>query len=75
VLTGEIEFIYGVEENSIVLSAGESFTISPNTPHYFISNLDSVVMEWGPQMDEKNQRHLQFRAKVDAINQKQVDAS
>jgi mannose-6-phosphate isomerase-like protein (cupin superfamily) len=68
VLAGEIDFFYTENETQLTMKAGDSFTIPPVTPHYFVALQDSVVLEWGPQMSEKGERHLGFRAKVDAIN-------
>ena len=68
VLVGEIKFVYGEDQQDKILRAGDSLTIPPTTPHYFVALEDSVVMEWGPQMSEKNEKHLEFRNIVDLIN-------
>jgi mannose-6-phosphate isomerase-like protein (cupin superfamily) len=80
VLSGEIHFIYEQYNGptlqpilkEVKLLAGQSLTIPPMTPHYFLAKSDSIVMEWGPQMEEKNERHLAFRKIVDAINSKNI---
>ena len=70
VLQGSIYFVIKGEEDlaTIVLKCGQSYTIPPNTPHYFCSITDSVVMEWGPKIEEKGERDVKFRNVVDAIN-------
>jgi len=70
VLAGRIVFVIkGEQENAdIVMCAGDSYTIPPNTPHYFYSITDSVVMEWGPKISEKGERDEAFRKIVDAMN-------
>lgn len=66
VLSGTILFFYGTLNTR--LTAGQSITIKPNTPHYFFSETDSVVIEWGPEIKEKGNRYLEFRKIVDEIN-------
>jgi mannose-6-phosphate isomerase-like protein (cupin superfamily) len=70
VLEGSICFVYGIgsAEVRLQLNAGNTFKIKANTPHYFISSGDSIVMEWGPKVEEKNNRYAPFREKVDIIN-------
>ena len=75
VLVGEICFVYGDNKESKLMKAGETLTIPPKTPHSFIALEDSVVMEWGPQMIEKKEKHLEFRAVVDEINRKKDNDS
>lgn len=59
-------------DSARALSAGQSVTIPCNTPHYFYSIVDSLVMEWGPAKEEKNVRNPDFRKKVEEINAKKV---
>jgi hypothetical protein len=68
VLVGEIVFVYGEDRKEVVLMQGECFTIPPMTPHYYFSRTRSVVEEWGPSMEEKGNRHFEFRSIVDQIN-------
>ena len=68
VLEGEIEYVYGDDMQKIVLYECDSFTIGPNVPHYFISTTDSVVAEWGPPLEEKQEHHEYFRSIVNALN-------
>ena len=72
VLVGEIYFVYGFDSQTRVLSAGESITIPQMTPHYFLSLVDSVVMEFGPQMEEKNKHYQPFRQIVEEINENPI---
>ena len=69
VLKGEIDFFYTETETQLTMNAGESFTIPCKTPHYFIALEDSVVLEWGPRVEEKNEKYQPFRDKVDSINE------
>lgn len=70
VIEGFIIYVYenadGIQYKN--LYAGNSFTISPNIPHYFISITDSIVAEWGPQISEKQGKHEGFRKIVMEIN-------
>lgn len=68
VISGEIEYVYGEDMQKICLYPGDSFLTDPNTPHYFLSKTDSIVMEWGPLLEEKQAKHDRFREIVNAIN-------
>ena len=68
VIEGEIIYFTDLLQKRLV--PGESLTIEPNIPHYFLSITDSVVAEWGPQISEKQDKHEEFRAIVLAINSK-----
>jgi len=70
VLKGIIKFYTEVnsEIKEITLSTGQSYTIDKQTPHYFVSLTDSVVMEWGPGIEEKKEKNEAFRKVVEAIN-------
>jgi mannose-6-phosphate isomerase-like protein (cupin superfamily) len=69
VLEGEIEYFFGEKGEKIILGVGDSFTIEPNTPHYFVNLSEtSLVMEWGPPLEEKQSKHERFREIVNAIN-------
>jgi len=71
VIEGMIEYFHtdqwGGSLKRIFLS-GNSITIQPAIPHYYVSKTDSIVMEWGPLLEEKKGKHEAFRAIVDAIN-------
>jgi mannose-6-phosphate isomerase-like protein (cupin superfamily) len=71
VLAGRIIFVIrgGDETADVEMNAGDSYTIPKNTPHYFYSITDSVVMEWGPKISEKGERDVAFRKIVDTINE------
>ena len=68
VIEGIITYICGEEHLAKTLEAGQSVTIGANIPHYYISMTDSIVMEWGPQIDEKQAKHDRFRKIVLDIN-------
>ncbi len=66
VIEGEV--IYQIGTKTIELKTGESYMIPKNTPHYFWSVINSIVIEWGAKPEEKKQKHLEFRKIVDLIN-------
>lgn len=68
VLEGTICYVYGEDQKHIVLSKGEVFTTGPGIPHFFISLTDSIVAEWGPQLEEKAAKYEPFRKIVLEIN-------
>jgi hypothetical protein len=70
VLDGEIQYVYGDDMQKVTLKRGDCFTIEPNVPHYFVSVTDSLVMEWGPLLEEKKGKHPAFRAIVNEHNAK-----
>jgi len=59
---------YTTPDNVVVLKAGESYAIEKETPHYFKSVTDSVVLEWGATVEEKKEKDPIFRVIVDNIN-------
>lgn len=66
VISGQVEYVIGEELH--VLTDGMSITIPKGTPHYFISWGSSIVLEWGPTIEEKKERHQEYRQIVDRIN-------
>lgn len=74
VIEGTIEYYLRLanetETRKVVLTAGQSVSIPPATPHYLISISDSVVMEWGCEISEKKDKHEEFRKIVMEINKK-----
>lgn len=68
VLEGTIQYIYGEDSTTILLGPNDYFILPPNSPHFFISLTDSIVMEWGPSKKEKQEKYLPFRKIVDKIN-------
>ena len=48
---------------------GTMIFIRRNTPHYFVSLTDSLVMEFGATPEEKKVKHKATRAIVDKINE------
>ena len=71
VLEGKIKYFIGDNEPKI-FQKGQSVTIPSNTPHYFLSLTDSLVLEWGATPQEKKEKHELFRKKVEEINKKRV---
>ena len=70
VIEGMIKYVWGNDKEEITMTPGRAIVIEPNTPHYYLSVTDSIVMEWGPTLEEKKGKHLEFRAIVDEINKK-----
>jgi len=68
VIEGVIQYVYGEDKKHVMLHAGQSITIEPNTPHFFLSITDSIVSEWGPQLEEKQEKYEPFRKIVMEIN-------
>lgn len=68
VIEGTIKYVYGNDEKHVMLSPGQTITIEPSTPHFFLSITDSIVAEWGPQLEEKQDKHEAFRKIVMEIN-------
>lgn len=66
VISGLVEYVMG--ECRFILEAGDSMVIPAGTPHYFLSLSDSVVLEWGATPEEKKEKHPEFRAIVEEIN-------
>ena len=69
VISGSVKYQIGID--SVILKLGESTVIPKNTPHYFVSLTDSVVLEWGAKPEEKKAKHRRFRQRVDKINDNQ----
>jgi quercetin dioxygenase-like cupin family protein len=67
VLEGKIRYFIGTND-PIEMKAGDTVKIQKNTPHYFLSLKDSIVMEWGATPAEKKEKHEEFRKKVEMIN-------
>jgi hypothetical protein len=76
VIEGSIEYVCytptGMSRTKMF--TGDSIRIPKSTPHYFISWTPSIVMEWGCSIEEKKEKHKDFRAIVDEINLKQESA-
>jgi mannose-6-phosphate isomerase-like protein (cupin superfamily) len=70
VISGQVEYVIGDELH--ILSDGMSIKIPKGTPHYFISWGYSVVLEWGATVEEKGEKHKEFRQIVDRINDSQL---
>ena len=71
VIEGHILYVYKDSKGLLQsknLYTGNSFTIPPATAHYFVSITDSIVIEFGPQLSEKQAKHEEFRKVVDKIN-------
>jgi len=65
VIEGMIEYYYRLpnDENikCQIMINGQSITIPPNTPHYMLSVSDSIIAEWGCEIEEKAEKHEEFR--------------
>ena len=68
VLEGNIR--YTTPRQSVELEAGDTYRINSNTPHYFESLTDSLVVEWGATPEEKAVKHPEFRKIVEEINKR-----
>jgi len=70
VLEGRItHFIYhGDTYTYNILGAGEITSIPKGKPHYYISDSDSVVLEIGATIKEKQTKHPETRQIVDDLN-------
>jgi len=66
VLEGEI--IYYVGEQEFHMKKGDTVKVPKNTPHYFLSLLDSIVAEWGATTEEKKDKYAPLRKIVEKIN-------
>jgi len=66
VIEGAVRYKIGSKDR--ILTCGQTMVIPKNTPHYFISLTNSVVIEWGATPEEKSEKHLATRKIVDAIN-------
>jgi len=70
VIEGRITYV--TPKGYFHLYAGDNFIIPKGTPHYFLSNTDSIVLEWGATEEEKKEKHLHYREIVDEINSRQL---
>jgi len=68
VIEGMAHYVIGDE--NVFLTDGGSVKIPKKTPHYFLAITDCVVLEWGAILEEKQEKHPEFRKKVDEINKK-----
>ena len=66
IIQGHVKYILGAEKFDCY--TGDSLTIPKNTPHYFLSLTDSIVLEWGATPAEKAEKHPEFRAIVEGHN-------
>ena len=67
ILEGRIRYFIKDAE-PMDLEKGQSIKIEKNTPHYFKSLTDSIVLEWGATSDEKKQKHFEYKKRVEEIN-------
>jgi len=54
---------------------GTSGFIGRGKAHYLIAITDSVVMEWGATVEEKKEKHKEWRKIVNNINREKIDES
>lgn len=73
VIQGKVEYVTkkgNLSHHSFLLT-GDSGIVPKGTPHYFMAVEDSVIMEWGATIEEKQEKHKEFRKIVDNINKRQ----
>lgn len=68
VVKGYIEYYVGGRKLSLPYHAGEGGIVPKKKPHYFIAQEESIVMEWGATIKEKNTKYKRFRKIVEEIN-------
>jgi len=76
ILHGTVRYaiMYPSDELFRTYGEGESGFIPHGIPHYFVALEDSMTLEWGAEIDEKNTRDLVARNIVDGINEtKEID--
>lgn len=73
VIEGDVWYFVGTDAHSTILKAGDTLLIPKNTPHFFLSITDSVVLEWGATVEEKRCKHLPMRKIVMRINKKRAE--
>lgn len=73
VIEGVIKYVYGEDQKHKMLQAGQGITIDKNIPHFFLSITDSIVAEWGPQIEEKQGKYQPMRDLVNSINKVNKD--
>jgi quercetin dioxygenase-like cupin family protein len=66
VIRGKIQYFKG--DDHITLTEGNTVFIPRACPHFFISDTDSILMEWGATLKEKDEKHKPFRNIVLDIN-------
>jgi hypothetical protein len=66
VISGHIHYVIGKLEYH--MQDGDSRMIPKNTPHYFFSHTDSVILEWGAMPEEKKNKDPELRKVVETIN-------
>jgi mannose-6-phosphate isomerase-like protein (cupin superfamily) len=70
IMEGEVEYIVG--DKKIQCKKGDTVFIPKNTPHYYISKKESLVMEWGATPEEKKNKHIETRKIVVNINNEEL---
>lgn len=66
VISGDIVLVMGDDE--YLMTKGDAVVINSDTPHYYISKTDSVVIEWNLDPKEKNVKYNNHKEIVDRIN-------
>lgn len=67
VLEGSVKYWLG-NELPEWLHKGMSIMIPKSTPHFFRSQRDSIIAEWGPNPEEKDIKDIKMRNTVMEIN-------
>jgi mannose-6-phosphate isomerase-like protein (cupin superfamily) len=68
VIKGKIGFQKG--SDAFILTEGDSLLIGKSIPHCFKSLTDSVVLEWGVTLDDKQEKDPDMLKVVNEINDK-----
>jgi len=68
VLQGEVE--YHIRGNAAFkVQKGDNVHVQSETPHYFVSLTDSIVLEWNAPPDQKKRKDTEWRSMVEKINE------
>lgn len=70
VIQGRVD--YRIGDTTHNYSVGDSGIIPKGTPHYLYAYEDSIVLEWGATIEEKQEKHETFRKIVENINEKRL---
>lgn len=66
VLSGKVTYVVG--DKTYHAETGASILVPRNTPHYYVSETDSILFEYGATAEEKKVKHAEYRTIVDEIN-------
>ena len=72
IIEGKVD--YHIRRAEIWMKKGDTEYIPATAPHYLVSKTDSIVMEWGPEPNEKDTKDSVMREYVNKINRKAKEA-